>query len=131
MQLKAKLVEVLPMQTGIGKAGQEWKKATIIVETLENYPKKVCVTIWGDKINESILNIGVILDVNFDLESREFNGKWYTDVKAWKVELFNETSNPSNTSANTSNNYPPKESLPDVPPPPYVVDNDAADDLPF
>ncbi|MDR2084222.1 MAG: DUF3127 domain-containing protein [Bacteroidales bacterium] len=124
MQLKTKLVEVLPLQTGVGKTGQEWKKLSIIVETLENYPKKICVNIWGDKINESILNIGAILDINFDVESREFNGKWYTDVKAWKVEASNETTP-------ASNNYPPNyESLPDVPPPSYL-DNNEADDLPF
>ena len=86
MQLRAKLIEILPAQTGEGKNGP-WKKNTIIVETEDRYPKKVCVTYWGDdKANENDLQIGNILDVNFDLESREFNGKWYTDVRAWKVE---------------------------------------------
>jgi hypothetical protein len=85
MQLTAKLIQLLPLQTGSGKNGQ-WKKQDIIVETDGTYPKKVCISIWGDKINESILKIGSQLDISFDVESREYNGKWYTDVKAWKIE---------------------------------------------
>ena len=86
MQLTAKLVQLLPLQTGTGKNGSQWKKQDIIVETDGTYPKKVCISIWGDKINESVLKIGEQLSVSFDVESREYNGKWYTDVKAWKIE---------------------------------------------
>ena len=85
MQLTAKLTQLLPLQTGTGKNGQ-WKKQDIIVETDGTYPKKVCISIWGDKINESVLKIGSQLDISFDVESREYNSKWYTDVKAWKIE---------------------------------------------
>jgi len=85
MQLTAKLVQLLPLQTGTGKNGA-WKKQDIIVETEGQYPKKVCVSIWGDKINESQLQVGSQLSILFDLESREYNGRWYTDVKAWKIE---------------------------------------------
>ena len=85
MQLTAKLTQVLPLQTGSGKNGQ-WKKQDIIVETEGQYPKKVCVSIWGDKINESQLQVGAQLSISFDVESREYNGRWYTDVKAWKIE---------------------------------------------
>ena len=86
MQLSAKLVQLLPIQTGTGKNGQ-WKKQDIIVETDGQYPKKVCISIWGDKINADLLQVGNRLKIDFDVESREFNGRWYTDVKAWKVEL--------------------------------------------
>lgn len=85
MQLIAKLVQVLPLQTGTGKNGQ-WKKQDIIVETESQYPRKICVSIWGDKINESLLKTGNSLKIDFDIESREFNGRWYTDVKARKIE---------------------------------------------
>ncbi len=85
MQLTAKLIQVLPLQTGTGKNGQ-WKKQDIIVETEGQYPKKVCVSVWGDKINESQLQVGAQLAISFDVESREYNGRWYTDVKAWKIE---------------------------------------------
>lgn len=85
MQLTAKLIQLLPLQTGTGKNGQ-WKKQEFIVETEGTYPKKVCISIWGDKIDESQLRIGNDLKIDFDIESREYNGRWYTDVKAWKIE---------------------------------------------
>jgi hypothetical protein len=86
MQLTAKLTQILPIQTGTGKNGG-WIKQDIIVKTDGQYPKNVCISIWGDKINEGQLNIGNLLRIDFDIESREFNGKWYTDLKAWKIEV--------------------------------------------
>lgn len=84
MELKGKLLQLLPLQTGTGKNGA-WKKQDIILETEGQYPKKVCISIWGDKINESQLQVGSQLSISFDIESREYNGRWYTDVKAWKI----------------------------------------------
>ncbi|MBN8863723.1 MAG: DUF3127 domain-containing protein [Sphingobacteriales bacterium] len=86
MQLTARLIQVLPLQKGTGKNG-EWKKQDIIVETDGQYPKKICISIWGDKIDNNQLQTGNSLNISFDIESREYNGRWYTDVKAWKVEL--------------------------------------------
>jgi hypothetical protein len=88
MQLTAKLIQLLPIQTGTGKNGI-WKKQEIIVESEEQYPKKICISIWGDKINEGELQIGNLLKIDFDIESREYNSKWYTDIKAWKIEIAN------------------------------------------
>jgi hypothetical protein len=85
MQLTAKLTQLLPLQSGTGKNG-EWKKQDIILETAGKFPKKVCVSIWGDKIDPQLLKVGNELRIDFDIESREYNGRWYTDVKAWKVE---------------------------------------------
>ena len=96
MVLTGKLLQVLPLQTGTGKNGQ-WKKQDIIVETEGQYPKKVCVSIWGDKIKEEQLKVGSQLNISFDIESREFNGKWYTDVKAWKIEAGSGAAAPDNT----------------------------------
>ncbi|MDI9358268.1 MAG: DUF3127 domain-containing protein [Phycisphaerales bacterium] len=62
MQLTAKLIQVLPMQTGTGKNGA-WKKQDIIVETDDKYPKKICVAIWGDKVNDSQLQVGNTLNI--------------------------------------------------------------------
>lgn len=114
MQLTAKLIQVLPLQTGTSKNGQ-WKKQDIIVETEGQYPKKVCVSIWGDKINESILNAGTMLNISFDVESREYNGRWYTDVKAWRVEAAGDAKPAAGAGEETSfSNYDdePKEDLP-------------------
>jgi hypothetical protein len=74
------------MQTGTGRNGT-WRKQEVILETEGQYPKKVCVAVWGDRIDEQQLQVGNNLKVDVDVESREYNGRWYTDVKAWRVEV--------------------------------------------
>ena len=93
MEIKGKLVKIMPPMTGQGKAG-EWKKQEFILEVQDGqYPKKLCISTWGDKvnvdelINKSIMVEGNILNVFFDIESREYQGKWFTNLTAWKVEL--------------------------------------------
>lgn len=85
MQIVATLRHKLPLQTGEGRNGT-WKKQDVVVETDGQFPKKICISIWGDKINDQILIEGAKLKISFDVESREYNGKWYTDVKAWAIE---------------------------------------------
>ena len=84
MQITAKLIQILPLQTGQGKNG-EWKKQDFIIETSGQYPKKVCVTAWGKTV-DCVPSIGTEVNVSFDIESREYNGKYYTEVKAFKIE---------------------------------------------
>ena len=88
IQFIAKLVQLLPIQSGMGKNG-EWKKQDIIVETIEQFSKKICISIWGDKISGTQLKIGNDLMIEVDIESREYNGKWYSDFKARKIEVNN------------------------------------------
>lgn len=57
MQLTAKLLTLLPLQTGKGKNG-DWKKQDFIVKTGDAYPKKICISVWGDKINPLVLDVG-------------------------------------------------------------------------
>ena len=104
MQLTAKLTQLFPIQTGAGKNG-EWKKQDIIVETDGQYLKKVCISIWGDKINEAQLQIGNVLKIDFDIESREYNGKWYTDIKAWKVEVASAGAESSSENTPSTNDF--------------------------
>ena len=114
MQLTAKVIQLLPLQTGTGKNG-EWKKQDVIVETDGQYPKKICISFWGDKINPSHLVAGNKLKIDFDIESREYNSRWYTDVKAWKTEMVG--------SANTSEGFP----APDYEP----IASSNVDEMPF
>lgn len=120
MQFIAKLVQVLPIQSGMGKNG-EWKRQSIIVETDGMYPKKVCVTLWGDKVGDTnLLQEGNMLDISFDLESREFNGRWYTDVRAWKVEVAGAAGSAGPMPANNP-----------APTTPVNFSGDSGEDLPF
>ena len=85
VQLTGEVVEILEEQSGESSNGP-WRKQDFILETDGQYPRKVCITQWGDRIEEFDVQEGETLTVHVDIESREFKGKWYTDVKAWRVE---------------------------------------------
>jgi hypothetical protein len=95
LELIGRLVKTLPLQSGTSARGA-WSKQDFIVETQEQYPKKVCVAAWGERVNElSALATGDMLKVSFNVESREFNERWYTDVKAWRIEKQGATQSPA------------------------------------
>ena len=60
----------------------------IFWKLMVNIPKKICFMAWGDKIDQYNIKQGETVEVSVDLESREYNGRWYTDVKAWKVARY-------------------------------------------
>lgn len=64
-----------------------WRKQDLIIETDEQYPKTVCLTCWSNQIEE-IQNMvpGQLIKAQIDVSSREFNGKWYTDVRVWRFD---------------------------------------------
>ena len=87
MDITGRLVQVLQEQGGEGKNGNKWAKCDFVIETQEKYPKKVCLTAWNDLIGTvKGLPMESEIKVSFDISSREDNGRWYTDVKAWKLE---------------------------------------------
>lgn len=84
MEITGTVVSLLPMQTGQGKNGV-WKKQEFILETPGQYPKKVCLSLWGEKVDENRIAVGERITASINVESREYNGRWYTDVRAWKI----------------------------------------------
>ena len=115
LKITGRVVEILEEQSGEGKNGP-WRKREFILETEENYPAKVCLVQWGDEIDKAALEEGERLTAHIDIRSREYNGRWYTDVKAWRVER-----EPDAESRAAAPGNPPDS---DVPPP-------GDDDLPF
>ena len=87
VEIKCKLLDKLAVQSGTSARGP-WSKQDFIVETIEQYPRKICMNVWGqDKVNElAQYNAGEMLTVSVNIESREFNGRWYTDVRAWRIQ---------------------------------------------
>ncbi len=84
--LEGKLFKVLDAQTGVSTRG-DWKKQDFVIETTEQYPKKVCITCWGEKVDElQKLKVNDSIKVSVNIESREYNSRWYTDIKAWRFE---------------------------------------------
>lgn len=102
LEINGKLIQKLELQSGMSKSGSNWQKQEFIIETDEQYPKKICANLWGDKIDMlSSINIGDDVVLSFNLESREYNGKWYTDVKAWKLEKQSLSQAPTQSSSDT------------------------------
>lgn len=86
LQVKGKLIQKLAIETGEGRNGK-WEKQQFIIETDEQFPKKICIVLWGDKVSmlEKVTE-GDILNVSINVESREYNSRWYTDIKAWRID---------------------------------------------
>ena len=115
LKVSGTVVEVLEEQSGEGRNGP-WRKQEFILETEGDYPAKICLVQWGDDIEKFAVQEGEKLSAHIDIRSREYNGRWYTDVKAWRVER----------NAEAARGAPPPGLPPDgdVPPP-------GDDDLPF
>lgn len=85
MEIQGKTIATLPIESGTSKSGNSWQKRNFVIETPGQYPKKICFQLFGDKVNDCP-NVGEEVKVSFDPESREWNGKWFTQLNAWKVE---------------------------------------------
>lgn len=86
MEIQGTLIKILPIESGQKNAGGEWTSQTIILEQEGQFPKPVAINLFGDKIN--LLNgiqINDKLNVSINLESREYNEKYFTKVNAWKI----------------------------------------------
>lgn len=88
MNVKGTLIQILNPESGVSKGGKEWTKQDFVIETNEQYPKNICFTLFGDKSSLiSPFGEGQEIDVHFNIESRDFNGKWFHNVTCWKIEL--------------------------------------------
>ncbi len=86
MEIIGKIIQKLDLQTGTSKAGNPWTKQEYVLETIENFPKKVHFDFFGDRANQYPLEVGDSVKLYFDIESREWNGKWFTSIRGWKAE---------------------------------------------
>lgn len=121
LSVKGKVVKILTVESGISRTGNAWKKQEFVVETQEQFPRKICFSLFNDKV--SLLNgltSGDDVEVSFDVESREFNNKWYHNINAWKIERVGQMPVVSET--------PPPFSSDDIPPEHH---GEEQDDLPF
>ncbi len=121
LSVKGKVDQILEPQSGVSRAGKEWSKQEFVIETDEQYPRKVCFTLFGDKVDLiKGLASGEDIEVSFNLESREFNGRWFHNINAWKIDKVSADGNLPEP--------PPEFGMEDIPP---ESGEDAANDLPF
>jgi hypothetical protein len=85
LKISGTVKQVMEEQSGESRNGP-WRKQEFILETADKYPKSVCLVVWGDNIDQFAVQVDEKLTAHIDIASREYNGRWYTDVKAWKVE---------------------------------------------
>ncbi|MCM1291038.1 MAG: DUF3127 domain-containing protein [Prevotella sp.] len=96
MELTGRIILDLPLQQGTSKAGNLWQKKEWVLETPGQYPKKVKFHVFGeDKINNNHFEVGKDYTISYDIESREYNGRWYTDINVYASRPADTTS--SNT----------------------------------
>jgi hypothetical protein len=120
MTITGKIVNILALQTGTSKAGNEWRKQDVVIQTDESFPKTVCLSMWGNAI-DSALSVGESISAEITIESREFNGKWYTDVRARRIERTGDAAPVQNPAASAT---PPPPPVPPLPPADEIDDLD-------
>ena len=86
MEVQGKIIMKLPLQQGTSRNGNNWMKQEYVLETNEAYPKKVHFDFFGERANQYNFEVGDVILLSFDIESREYNGRWYTDIRGWKAE---------------------------------------------
>ena len=122
MEINGRIIAVMPIKTGTSqKDGKPWASQEYVIETAEQYPKRMLFYLFGeDKINQYNLQIGSEVVVKFDINAREYNGRWYNDIRAWNVEPIQ---------AQTTANFPAGADA--IPAPTIAPPNDSFGDVPF
>ena len=134
MEIVGKIIQVLPAQEGVGKTGNPWKVQPYVLETLDQYPRKVQFEVFGEeRIKQNPCDIDQLVTVSFDIESREFNGRWYTSIRAWRIQQGDTTQGAAQPAATA-----PQQAQPAAQPaasaeatPVNVDPCDGTSDLPF
>ena len=126
MEFEGVVYKILPPTSGTSARG-EWKRQDVVFELPQEFSRKICVTFFNKDNDVAQLREGMACTVSVNVESREFNGRWYTDVKAWRVQ-------PKAAEAPASSAAVPD--MPAMPPigeePAYAATSAAeVDDLPF
>lgn len=125
LDITGKIIQKLNKTEGISKAGKNWSKQEFVIETQEQYPKKVMISTMNEKVSElEKYNVGDVVTASLNLESREYNGRWYTDARAWRIQGQGAGA-PAGSSSTTANDpfHPDNE--------PSFTGDSSTDDLPF
>lgn len=86
MEIQGRIVIDLGEQSGTSRVGNPWKKHEYVLETHDTYPKKICFTLFGERADQYPCTVGEEVTLSFDINSREYNGRWYTEISGWKVD---------------------------------------------
>ena len=138
MDITGRIIAVLPERSGVSqRSGSEWKAGSYVLETQEQYPKKICFDVFGaDRIQQFNIQVGEMMTVSFDIDAHEYNGRWFNSIRAFRVDRNVQTAAPG---AAPMPDVPPAYAGPAVPPPsapapesdPFASEPGGESDLPF
>ena len=120
MEFEGTVYKIMPVTKGTSARG-DWQRQDVVFEMQDGaYARKICVTFFNRPDDVARLKEGAVYNVSVNIESREYNGRWYTDIRAWRIQ-------PRQTEAPAP--------MPDMPPlgedPSYASTPAETDDLPF
>ena len=132
MEIIGKAIAALSVKSGVSqRSGEQWQSREYVIETQEQYPKKICFEVFGtDKLKEFNIRSNDLIKVYFDISAREYNGKWYNSIRAWKVEHVNPQSQTTETTQ-VQTSAPVQAQAPAPAPAAAPVAQESEDDLPF
>lgn len=130
MEITGKIIQKLAPQSGTSKAGNAWKKQEYVLETFDSYPKKVKFDFFGERADQYPLEVGDTITLSYDIESREFNQRWYTDIRGWKAEKADPNAQPA-AGSQPSPTVPASGPAPAPETPTSFEGGGGTDDLPF
>lgn len=126
MEVKGKIILKLPKMSGVSKAGNSWSKQEYVLETQEAYPRKIHFNFFGERADKYPLEVGQVVNLSFDIDSHEFNGRWFTSISGWKAEKVEDNA----PQAQAAPQYPQYSAT--APQPPVDFGGGGSnDDLPF
>ncbi|MFI3297958.1 MAG: DUF3127 domain-containing protein [bacterium] len=86
MEITGKVIAILEKRSGVSKAGKDWSSQEYVIETEGQYPRRVCFNLFGeDRINESHIQMDEYITVSFDIDAREWQGRWFTSINAYRI----------------------------------------------
>ncbi len=131
MEIEGKIIIDLPLQSGTSKAGNPWRKKEWVLETFGQYARKIKFDTFGDRVDSVRVEVGKNYRVSVDAESREFNGRWYTDLRAYAAQEIPDPNNYNAPGPQYGTSSAPVAPANPASVDPFASDGNDTDDLPF
>ena len=129
MEIQGKIISALPERSGTSqRTGNTWKVQEFVVETHDQYPKKMAFEVFGeDRLQRFNIQVGQEVNIAFDIDAHEYNGRWFNSIRAYDVRLVDEQPQAA-SQPNVGEGMP----MPEAPAVSSAdLAGDSAEDLPF
>lgn len=129
MELQGKVIAVLPTRSGVSARG-EWKSQSFVIETHDSFPRKMVFDVFGEeRLTRFNIQLGQEVNVSFDIDAHEYNGRWFNNIRAFDVRLVDPNTVSAAPAAQAAPAAPQQPANAPFPPQPEQSNSD--DDLPF